>query len=238
MNTTEEIKRALDQLIEDGKNVQGMITAATTYEFAEAYQRWYTQALKIVSLLGKDRLDEFCNYYLSNPNRDKLTDITYTIQDYLSGIRHPHIASEYVINLKYTAQFSILKSLSSRIDSVLSDVTGHLFSELQDNELRVASQLVDINLRAAGAVAGVVLEGHLQRVAVNHCVSLTKRDPTISDLNDPLKREDVYDLVTWRKIQHLADIRNICDHKKEREPTREDVIDLIEGTNKIIKTIF
>jgi len=146
--------------------------------------------------------------------------------------------SQPVITSKFASQFSLLKSLSTRIDSVLSDVKGSLFVELQDQELKVASQLVEVNLRAAGAVAGVVLEGHLQRVAVNHGVSISKRNPTISDLNDPLKADGVYDIPTWRKIQHLADIRNYCDHKKEREPTEDEVKELIAGRDAIIKTIF
>lgn len=111
-------------------------------------------------------------------------------------------------------------------------------AELQDEELKVASQLLEINLRAAGAVAGVVLEGHLQRVAVNHGITISKKNPTLGDLNDPLKNEGVYDIVPWRKIQHLADIRNYCDHKKDREPTVDEVKDLIDGTDYVIKTIF
>lgn len=216
-------------------------------EFIEAYQRWYTPALKLVSLLGKDRLDEFCSYYLINPSREQLTPSTYVIQDYLSGVRPARTRttmasiifhSQPVITSKFASQFSLLKFLSTRIDSVLSDVTGHLFAELQDRELKVASQLVEVSLRAAGAVAGFVLEGHLQRVAANHGVGISKKNPTISDLNDPLKADGVYDNPTWRKIQYLADVRNFCDHKKDREPTEDEVKDLIAGTDAIIKTIF
>ncbi len=36
----------------------------------------------------------------------------------------------------------------------------------------------------------------------------------------------------------LADIRNVCDHKKEKEPTEQQVTDLIDGTNKVLKTVF
>jgi len=86
--------------------------------------------------------------------------------------------------------------------------------------------------------AGVVLEAHLQRVATNHSVSISKKDPTISDLNDPLKAASVYDTPTWRKIQHLADLRNLCDHKKSREPTETEVRDLIAGVASIVKTVF
>jgi hypothetical protein len=40
------------------------------------------------------------------------------------------------------------------------------------------------------------------------------------------------------KIQHLADTRNYYDHKKEREPTEEVAMDLIAGTDSIVKRYF
>lgn len=83
-----------------------------------------------------------------------------------------------------------------------------------------------------------MLERHLQRTANNHNIKITKKNPTISDLNDPLKKESVYDTPIWRKIQLLADIRNICTHNKQREPTKEEVEELIQGTNSVIKTVF
>jgi len=249
MNATDEIKDVLNKLVEDGKIVQGLIKGEiASPDFTEAYQKWYTPALKLVSLLGKDRLDEFCSYYHVDLSRDQLNASTYVIQDYVSGVKPVHSTatrmtgtdfhSQPVVTSKFASQLGLLKSLSTRIDSVLSDVTGHLFAELQDEELKVASQLVEVNLRAAGAVAGVILEGHLQQVATNHYISIPKKNPTVSDLNNPLKENNVYDIITWRRIQYLADIRNYCDHKKEREPTEEEVKDLIAGTDKIIKTIF
>ncbi len=95
-----------------------------------------------------------------------------------------------------------------------------------------------INLRAAGSLAGVVIEHYLQKVAKNHHISIRKKYPTIGDLNDPLKNEKVIDTPTWRKITYLADIRNICAHKKEAEPTKEQVSELINGADWLIKNIF
>lgn len=247
MSAAEEIKRELGELSDKGAGLRELIKGeSASPDFIEGYQEWYTRAIKIVSLLGKYRLDEFRGYYLPDPSREntELTNATYVIHDYISHVAPDrHFSSfagrvEPLINSKFLSQQAILKSLSSQIDSVLSDVVGHLSAELQDEELKVASQLVEINLRAAGAVAGVVLEGHLQRVAINHGVTISKKNPTLSDLNDPLKNEGVYDIVTWRKIQHLADIRNYCDHKKDREPTEVEVKELIVGTDSIIKTIF
>ena len=84
----------------------------------------------------------------------------------------------------------------------------------------------------------MILEGHLQRVTQNHNIPIRKKFPTIADLNDPLKNKGVYDNPTWRKIQLLADIRNLCSHKKDREPTGDEVVELITGVNTVIKSIL
>jgi len=52
-----------------------------------------------------------------------------------------------------------------------------------------------------------------------------------------LRDNDVIDIPTWRFIQHLADLRNLCTHKRKKEPTKEDVEELINGVEKVIKTI-
>ena len=87
-------------------------------------------------------------------------------------------------------------------------------------------------------MVGVVLERHLQRAAKNHNIPIGKKLPTISDLNDPLKNKGVYGTPVWRKIQLLADIRNLCSHQKTTEPTDEQVEELIAGVNSVIKSVF
>ena len=139
--------------------------------------------------------------------------------------------------LRVVNQSHILATLRTRLGTVLADVKGHILAEIADEELAVAERLLRINLRAAGAVAGVVLEAHLQRVADNHSVKVAKKDPTIADLNDPLKAAAVYDIPNWRKIQHLADLRNLCDHKKGREPIESEVRELIVGVAAVIKSV-
>ena len=104
--------------------------------------------------------------------------------------------------------------------------------------MATAEALLKINLRAAGSLAGVILENHLQKVMQNHHIPITKKNPTISDMNDALKDNNIYDIPTWRKIQYFGDIRNLCSHKKDREPTEEEVRDLISGVNEIIKKVF
>jgi hypothetical protein len=82
------------------------------------------------------------------------------------------------------------------------------------------------------------LEKHLSQVCADHNLPLTKRNPTISCFNDALKEGGVIELPQWRYIQHLADIRNLCDHGRSPEPTADQITDLLGGTNKITKSVF
>jgi hypothetical protein len=246
MGTKESIKTELSALLENQEKLLDLTKDnKNIIEFGTHYQRWYSRAYKLVEALAPERLPEFVSYYLIDPKR-KLTDAgNYVLQDYIKGIGartdhydRPLWDTNNLAMIRIFNQLQIISSISSRIDNVLQDVTGHLFAELQDAELVAATQLKKISKRAAGALAGVVLERHLQRAAVNHNIPIGKKSPTISDLNDPLKNKGVYDTPVWRKIQLLADIRNLCSHQKTTEPTDEQVEDLIAGVNSIIKTVF
>ena len=107
------------------------------------------------------------------------------------------------------------------------------------HEIDAAAELAKKGFfRGAGAVAGVVLEGHLSQVCVKHNLKTRKKAPTINDFNQMLKDSSTIDTPMWRFIQHLGDLRNLCDHSKGREPTKEEVNDLISGVRRVIKTIF
>ena len=246
MNTQEQIREELRKLLEEQSAISDIVKdPKSVLMFGVKYQHWYTRALKIVEALAPDRIAEFVNYYRADPKRKRMDVATYTIQDYTMGLApnadytgRVAFDAANVAYIRFVNQNQILAALSTRIDSVLTDVRGHLFVELQDAELRAAEQLLKISARAAGALAGVILERHLQRAAANHQLVIGKKDPTISDLNDPLKQGGVYDTATWRKIQFLADLRNLCSHQKSSEPTKDQVVDLISGVNAIIKTVF
>ena len=191
MSTSEEIKNELKSLLNESENLLELISdKEDSAEFGIVYQMWYSRASRIVELLGQERLEEFTSYYRIDPKRKTLDADNYVIQDYVKNIspgstlffNENSVAKMRVIN-----QLQILKSLESRIESILQDVTGHLLADIQDSELKVADQLRKVSLRAAGALAGVILEGHLQRVTQNYNISIRKKSPTIADLNDPLK---------------------------------------------------
>lgn len=139
----------------------------------------------------------------------------------------------------FKTQTEILESVKSQFESSLHDIAQLIRAELFDSELDAARELTKNGfLRGAGAVAGVVLEKHLGQVCQNHNVQTKKQHPTISDFNDLLKNAAVIDVPMWRQIQRLGDIRNLCDHNKHRDPTKEEVTELIDGVEKLCKTLF
>ncbi len=242
MSTSEEIKKEINSLLEAEKQENLLsLPEKSLPEFGRVYQDWYSRAYKVVESLAPERLEEFISYYRIDPKRTRIAQGNYVIQDFIkeSTLNYSNEeAQQNLARMNVRNQIHILDSLSSRIDSVFQDVTGHLFAELQDAELAVATQLKKVSGRAAGALAGVVLERHLQRVAQNHKIAIPKSSPSISDLNDPIRNAGVYDVPTWRKIQLLADIRNLCAHEKKREPTDDEVDELILGVNSVIKSVF
>lgn len=210
-----------------------------------AYNAWYSKALPVVRQLVPERYKEFQDLYMLEKRDIKnISNLNYTISDYLLGLRITR-GSEDVVNTlavfynKLHLQHSILVGANERIDSILNDVKGVLQAELFDNELDAANNLLkNGHFRASGALAGVTVERHLGQVAENHKIKLSKKNPTIADFNQIFKDEGILDIPNWRFLQRLSDIRNLCVHKKERDPTKDEVEELIEGTRKIVKTLF
>jgi hypothetical protein len=139
---------------------------------------------------------------------------------------------------QYKQQLAILRAAERRFDSSLFEMRQLVQADLFDSEIDVARELLKHKfVRAAGAVAGVVLERHLKQVCNDHGVKVGKANPSVAVLNQALRDADVIDVPQWRFNQHLSDIRNLCDHNKASEPTKEQVQDLIDGTARALKTI-
>lgn len=212
------------------------------HSFKDKYNEWYNEALAVIKQLAPERLDDFKSYYKIG-KRKELTYETYTISDYMIGLIRTRldkviVSTTSVIN-KFEQQFYIVKSLKSRFESSLYDIKQLLQADVFDSEIDSARELCKKGFyRAAGAICGVVIEKHLSEVCVHHDIKVTKKNPVINDYNELLKANNVIDVATWRNIQRLADIRNMCDHHKNVDPTKENIEELIEGTDKMLKTIF
>jgi hypothetical protein len=169
--------------------------------FEHSYQRWYSESLAMLSVLLPDRVDDFKAYYqLPRPPKE-LNHTTYTISDYLKETRasrgHQEIVGQKAAQIPMQQQVEIVSAAAARFESSLFDIRGMAQADLFDNELDAAAELNKSGFaRGAGAVAGVVLEGHLATVCANHSVVITKKKPTLFDFYEALKAANVIDQQT------------------------------------------
>ncbi|HMI52826.1 MAG TPA: hypothetical protein VK525_15045 [Candidatus Saccharimonadales bacterium] len=211
-------------------------------DFKSTYQAWYSESKSLIELMLPNRLADFVSYYEVPKGRKSATYDTYRIVDYLNtlSVTHGHlkIVGPTAALPRMAQQVAILKAVKGRFESSLYDIKQLLQGDVFDSELDAAKELSKKKFtRAAGAIAGVVLERHLSQVRIKHQIAFAKKEPTISELNDALLKHNVIDQPAWRFIQRLMDIRNLCDHSKDSDPTPEQVDELIAGTDKIIKTV-
>lgn len=205
--------------------------------FNREYEQWYTEALEVIKQILPDRYDDFRQLY-KNEKRTAVNILTYSISDYMIGLTTSSLKPRFAFK-KFEQQIKILASAERRFESSLFKIRQLLQADLFDSEIDTARELLKNGyIRAAGAVAGVVLEKHLQLVTTSHNIMVRGKNPSISDYNEALKEAQVIEILTWRRIQHLADMRNICDHKKQREPKAEEIEDLLNGVDNISKTVY
>jgi hypothetical protein len=210
--------------------------------FKDTYEAWYSESLALLRQLLPDRLENFTSLYEKPKNRKALEYGNYVIQDYMQDLR---VESYGRIKVDPTAavpqfrqQLAILKAARARFESSLFEIRQIVQADLLDSEIDAARELLKSNfLRPAGAIAGVVLERHLRQVCEDHKIKVSKKHPSINDLNELLKTSSIIDQPQSRHIAMLGDIRNLCSHSKDKEPTPMQVGDLIDGVDKVIKTV-
>ena len=215
----------------------------TLPNFKQTYQRWYTEACAVIRQLIPERLPDFIRHYEKPKNRKEISFESYRIEDNLQGLEiwqnQRAIVSTDAAIPQLRQQVAILKAAKSRFESRLHNLRQVLQADLFDSEILAAEHLAKFKFyRAAGALGGVVLERHLAQVCEERKISPKKKNPTIADFNDALKDSDAIEPQQWRKIQYLADLRNLCGHARKTEPTQEQITELLTGVAKTIKTVL
>jgi hypothetical protein len=236
--------KAMQALVSAHGEAQGKEIFARLPPFTFNYQPWYSEALSLIKYVLPDRLDDFVRHYEKPKGRRALDAESYRIEDALQGISRVDAFNKPVVG-PYAAiphvqqQVSMVSAAAARFESSLFDIRQLAQADVFDSELDAARELLKNGfLRAAGAIAGVVVEGHLREVCDKHSIKVAKKNPGINDFNQALKDAEVIETPQWRSIQHLGDLRNLCDHDKKKDPTKEQVGDLIDGVAKTIKTLF
>jgi hypothetical protein len=147
--------------------------------FKSEYEIWYSESLAIIKLLLPDRLSDFSTLYRNDKRKD-VDFLTYTISDYMLGLR-----TTRGLEVKADGKAAVPKF------------------EQQKNILKS-------------------VERKLTQVTVNHEIKISKKNPSIGDINDLLKNNEIIEVPTWRFIQHLGTleifvtIAKIENHRKRK----------------------
>jgi len=244
----DKFKNDIDTLINSGQLIHKKIKdSSSLLKNKHEYEIWYSEALSVIKVILPNRLTDFTLMYYNDKTKLGLKHYFQYIPPRIEkGLDFEDFGDKIfpaedfeIAKSIFESQLAIIKACEKRIESSLFDIKQILQADIFESELETAKELNKKKFwRGAGAIAGVVLEGHLKQVCENHKHTIKKSHPTINDCNQVLKDNDIIDIPTWRFIQHLGDIRNLCDHKKENEPTSDDIDELINGVEKISKTVY
>ena len=204
----------------------------------ERYQVWYTQTLRLVERVLPERRREFEGYYRSDQeSRDQSATIS-AILGSLSGPRATGEKREALAGLFDSGleQGTFLHLLGMQLAILASAVPTLLPEERRpDRELQAARRLLSKgHRRAAGAVAGLILENHLRKVAQRHGLAVPERDSSsLPRLNRALRKAGVCGRARARQIERLAELGDSCVRRK-RKISRKRVSELLSGVEETL----
>jgi hypothetical protein len=241
--STGQVKSELSGLLKEQRELFKLVQTKGNKlsEFGPRYETWYARAVKLVELLGPDRLEEFVGHYRIDPSRQAVSAATFVIQDLIDGGAEQAGGKQWdasrVALARIFGQFQILTAIAERADSVLSDLGDRVLADLLGEELRTAGKLVKVNRRSAGVLAGLVLEKHLLKMGRSRKIPEVEKGLALSDCNDLFKDKGIYKVTTWKEIQSLAEIYNACAEQRISTPSEQQVIKLVEGVGAILKSV-
>ena len=239
-------RRATSQLQREGKVSRNTFSEEDRQlkdmDICDIYQRWYSNALVVIRQLLPNRLEYFVGLYDYKEKRKEILLSNCRIADMLRGAEFPAVdrttVKEHAFKL-FKQQLIILTSAKESFDSSVFEIKQVIQADLLDSEIDAARRLnKNGSACAAGAIAGVVLEKHLNAVVGSHELKVSKNSPGINDYAQKLKDEGVIDFQTCRFIQRLGNLRDLCYDTKGPAIKKEDVEELIVGVDRIIKTVF
>lgn len=217
----------------------------TLPSFNHTYQSWYSAAQAVIRRFMPARLNDFISLYESPKGRKEIRSDNYVIEDYLrevtitTGFDKKVVASPPDAIPVFQQQLNILNAVVENFDSALFDISRLLQSEFLDAELQSARELAKNHfLRSAGAICGITLIKHFEQLRESHQLKMNKKNAVIKDYNDLFKAQEVFSFEEWRFVQYLSDLWLLCCRNKKEMPSAEQVNDFIDGTEKVIKTLF
>jgi hypothetical protein len=135
-------------------------------------------------------------------------------------------------------QLRMLNAVRDGLEHALTDVQSTLYDEVSDHILAAAYKLFRRGQhRAAGALAGVVLETHLAKVAVKYGVNSRHSSLDFAVLNTALKRGGIYDGSVWRFIRRLEALGHACVYAPAPELGVDALTEFLHGVQLIRRRV-
>lgn len=222
---------------------------SNSLNFKEKYLSWFYATSENIKFTYPIKYSEFTNsYYFKSEKLNTLSEKSYKLENYLKNDTIPYTnSSNFNEELKrvikafnlFNFQLLSLKAIIDNLDTLSFNYENETYTHFQEENIDSAQKLLDNDfLRAAGAICGVIIEKHLTNKLLNNCPNnFTSKELTLATLNDKCKKAKLYMEPERTRIQNLAAIRNLCDHKKQRDPTKQEVQDLITGTKWVLYNI-
>ena len=195
------------------------------------YQKFYLAGLHFVKEFVPEKETEFCESYEAKESRD-----LEGIMDYFQFRRSQYKREKDEIIERFLNRFEIQRSILTAIPFIAKikeiKLREIISADFVDREIEEAELLFNKgHHRAAGALAGVALERHLKTLCDKYQIDYQKKD-TIEPLVEKLYNKSKIELSQMKNIQHLASIRDKCDHPADVE--KSEIKELIERVKKFV----
>ncbi|PHQ31502.1 DUF4145 domain-containing protein [Rhodopirellula bahusiensis] len=133
---------------------------------------------------------------------------------------------------RFSSNLSIFRAAKSDFEGgYLFDLRKLIHAEVFADELDLAGHYLENDGKTAAAVvAGVVLETTLRKIVADNGLT----GFSLSQMNDNLRKADIYTKIIWRQVKAWADIRNAAAHGSADQIDAEDIERMIAGIRDFV----
>lgn len=241
----DEIEKNFSNLLNNAKFSRSKENYLTPFPFPEPfdklhrntirqYQKWYSMSLTLISEFIPSKITEFTSVYEKQGYWGGMGVFNLIRFDTLIPSDGKRGKIEIINEFRYL--FEIQRSIILSVPDVAkineNSLREIISANFVDREIEEAEYLYHKKFyRCAGALAGVALEQYLRMLCNKYGLEYQKKD-TIEPLVRKLYENKKIEIEQLKNIQHLATIRDLCDHPSDIDANK--VKELIERVKKLI----
>ncbi len=198
----------------------------TTDDPHEFYHPWYYKSCALIKIFLPEKLPEFEMFYTDYIRSWLINSET----DDSKGRRFKKFESGF------KTQRRILSAIATNADHFIFNLETNFQYGVYKSAMDIAKEIQEEDSRIAGAIASVMLEVHLKKIAIKHGIE-DKENNSIADYNNFLKTKRVYDGILADQIKPCRKIRNKCIHTNQGDPSVGEVSTIIHIADRVIAEV-